>query len=117
MGRGFVTAFLLILIALACLTVARRIERERRLIAKLRSRDAYDAARALDAQQLDADERDTAADLAQAGVLRGGSAHYLDVESLATFRRKRVRFAVSGALMALAVAALVAYIALGLSPA
>jgi hypothetical protein len=114
MGRGFVTALLLIVIALACITVARRIERERRLIAKLRARDAYDAARALDTGQLDADERDTAADLAQAGVLRrGGNAHYLDLQSLATFKRKRVRFAVSGALMALAVAALVAVLVLG----
>jgi type II secretory pathway component PulM len=114
MGRGFVTALLLVLIALACITVARRIERERRLIAKLRARDAYDAGSALDAGQLDADERDTAADLAQAGVLRsGGNAHYLDLDTLAIFRRKRVRFAVSGALVALAVAVLVAVLILG----
>src|SRR5688500_1817532 len=108
-GRGFLTALLLVFIALACISVARRLERERRLLAKLRGQEAFDAARALAAQQLTADERDTAADLLQAGVLRErAGAHYIDAERLATFRRKRVRFAFTGALGALALAVLVA---------
>ena len=36
-GRGFVSAAALIAIALACLTVTRKLERERRLLAKLRA--------------------------------------------------------------------------------
>jgi hypothetical protein len=47
-------------------------------------------------------------------VLRERSgAHYIDAESLASFRRKRVRFAFSGAIGALALAALVALLILG----
>ncbi|MGQ0835143.1 MAG: hypothetical protein ACT4O5_09535 [Gammaproteobacteria bacterium] len=113
-GRGFATALCLILIALVCIAVARRFERERRLLAKLGQRDAFDAARALDVLQLSEDERDTVADLTHAGVLREqGGAHYIDPESLARFRRKRRRIALTGALGALALAALVAALILG----
>jgi hypothetical protein len=114
MSRGFLTALLLAVIALACIAVARRFERERRLLAKLRKRDAFDADRALADRHLTQDERDTAADLLHAGVLRAASgAHYIDPESLVSFRRKRVRLAFSGALGALAVATLVALAILG----
>ncbi|HKZ74172.1 MAG TPA: hypothetical protein VJ011_08910 [Steroidobacteraceae bacterium] len=113
-GRGFATALCLVLIALACIAVARRFERERRLIAKLRRRDAFDADRALSARHLSDDERDTVTDLTRAGVLRErGGSHYIDAASLAVFRRKRVRVALSGALVALAVCAFVAAAILG----
>jgi hypothetical protein len=115
MSKGFLTALFLVVIALACIAVARRFERERRLLGKLRARAAFDPGHALDSRELSADERDTAADLQQAGVLReaGAGACYVDPESLASFRRKRMRVAFSGALGALAVAALVAVLILG----
>jgi hypothetical protein len=115
MSRGLLTALLLVVIALACIAAARRFERERRLLGKLRQRAAFDAGHALAAGDLNDDERDTAADLKQAGVLRdaGGGACYIDPETLASFRRKRMRFAFSGALGALAIAALVAVLVLG----
>ena len=39
-GRGFASAAALIAIALACLAITRKLERERRLLAKLRKRAA-----------------------------------------------------------------------------
>lgn len=112
-GRGFATASLLILIALACSAVARRLEKERRLIAKLRSRQACDPSRAIRVNELSDDERHTVSGLTQAGVLRGhGNARYLELTALASFRLKRVLLALSGALAALAVAALVAFLIL-----
>lgn len=115
MSRGFLTALLLAIIALVCIAAARRFERERRLLGKLRRRAAFDAHHALAAGELSEDERDTAADLREAGVLRdaGADACYIDPEMLASFRRKRMRFAFSGALGALAIAALVAVLFLG----
>jgi hypothetical protein len=112
-GRGFATASILILVALACIAVARRFEKERRFIGKLRQQKAFDPSRAIRVSDLSDDERLTAADLTAAGVLRGhGNARYLEPAALAAFRNKRIVLAVSGALAALAVAAVMAFLIL-----
>ena len=54
-GRGFATAVLLILIALTCIAFAKRMERERRLLQKLREHDGQ-----VSFDELTDDERDTA---------------------------------------------------------
>jgi len=105
-GRGFATAVVLILIALTCIAFAKRIERERSLLRKFRDSDGnirYEA--------LTEDERDTAESLCKAGVLAKNRARdytYLP-EALQTFRRKRIRFALSGALAALTLGVIVAF--------
>jgi len=97
-SRGFVTAALLILIALASLAVARRLEREYRLLAKLRARADVPAA-GIGLEELSAQERDTALDLEAAGVLRPrGGRHYIDMKAYAGFRRNRLRLALGGSL-------------------
>jgi hypothetical protein len=68
-GRGLVSAAALIAIALACLTVTRKLERERRLLRKLRKRGAVEPGWALPLDELTDDERDAAASLADSGVL------------------------------------------------
>jgi hypothetical protein len=99
-GRGLATAGSLILIALLCIASAKRLERERRLIQKVRQRGAV----SLDA--LSDDERDTAYSLRECGVLRMDQARgYIEPEGLRKFRRKRIRFALTGALLALALGA------------
>jgi hypothetical protein len=104
-GRGFATAVLLILIALTCIAFAKRMERERRLLQKLRERDGV-----VSFDELSDDERDTAEALREAGVLRKDrNRGYVHPEGLKTFRRKRLRFALSGALAALMLGAIVAY--------
>ena len=112
-GRGFVSAAALIGIALACLAISRRFERERRLLEKLRSRGALDSATAVPLSDLSDDERDAAESLATAGVLgiRENLCHVRGVE-LATFRRKRLRLMVSGACGALILCCLVALVIL-----
>jgi hypothetical protein len=103
-ARGLATAASLILIALTCIAIAKRLERERRLIQKLRERGAV----SLD--DLTDDERDTAHGLREAGVLRMDRTRgVIEPEGLRQFRRKRVRFALSGALIAAVLCALVAY--------
>jgi len=103
-GRGLATAGSLILIALACIAVAKRLERERRLLRRLRDEGAV----LLD--ELTDDERDTAEGLRAAGVLRVDSRRgVVEPEGLREFRRKRVRFALTGALIALVLAGVVAY--------
>jgi hypothetical protein len=112
-GRGFATASILILVALACIAIARRFEKERRLIAKLHTQKAFDPSRAIRVNELSDDERMTVSDLTQAGVLRGhGNARYLELTALSSFRIKRIFLACSGALAALAVAALMAFLIL-----
>jgi hypothetical protein len=107
-GRGFATAVLLILIALTCIAFAKRLERERRLLRKLRDNEGN-----LSFDELSDDERDTAESLRQAGVLRKDrNRGYVHPEGLKTFRQKRVRFALSGALAALALGAIVAFVLL-----
>jgi hypothetical protein len=104
-GRGFATAVLLILIALTCIAFAKRMERERRLLRKLRDNEGT-----LSFDDLSDDERATAESLRRAGVLRKDRDRgYVHPEGLKAFRQKRLRFALSGALGALALGAIVAY--------
>jgi len=106
-GRGFATAVCLILIALTCIAIAKRLERERRLLQKLRD------GQPLVFDTLTDDERDTAEHLRAAGVLRmDRNRGYVEPEGLERFRGKRLRFALTGALAALALAILVAFILL-----
>jgi hypothetical protein len=106
-GRGLATAASLILIALTCIAIAKRLERERRLIQKLRETGPVPL------DELSGDERDTARSLQEAGVLRVDQKRgYLQPEGLRQFRSKRVRFALTGALIALALCLVVAYILL-----
>lgn len=106
-GRGFATALILILIALACIAIARRLEKERRFIGKLCTLKAFDPSNAVRLDQLTPDELATVADLTSAGVLHGrGNIRYLEQSAFAAFRRKRIRLTLLGAVTALAVAGL-----------
>ena len=113
-GRGFVSAAALIAIALACLTVTRKLERERRLLAKLRRRGAVDSGGAgMSRDELTDDERDSAESLAAAGVLdltRGRVS--IRTAELGMFRRKRLRLMVVGGFGAFLLACLVAVLIL-----
>jgi len=108
-GRGFASAAALIAIALACLAITRKLERERRLLAKLRKRG--DAGITL--AELTDDERDAAESLAAAGVLdiQHQRATIRTVE-LGVFRRKRMRLMVMGGFGAFLLACLVALLIL-----
>jgi hypothetical protein len=109
-SRGFLTAAALIAIALACIASLRKLQRERRLILKLRS---LDPGRALLLDQLTEDERDAAYSLSRAGVLKlDGQRLTLKIAAVATFRRKRLRLALSGAFGALLLACIVAILIL-----
>jgi hypothetical protein len=104
-GRGFATAALLVLIALTCIAIAKRFEGERRMIRKLRRLEAG----SIPLEGLNEDERDTLERLRAAGVLRmDRSTGYVDAHALKAFKAKRVRFAISGALIALGLAVVVA---------
>jgi hypothetical protein len=113
-GRGFISAAALIAIALACLTVTRKLERERRLLAKLRRRGALDSGSAgIALDELTDDERESAESLAAAGVLaltRGRVS--IRAAELGTFRRKRLRLMVMGGFGAFLLACLVAVLIL-----
>jgi hypothetical protein len=113
MSRGLVSAAALIAIALACLAVTRKLERERRLLAKLRRRGATDATPGVSLDGLTDDERDAAGSLAAAGVLeiRQGRCSIRTVE-LGTFGRKRFRLVVMGGFGAFLLACLVALLIL-----
>jgi hypothetical protein len=101
-GRGFATAALLILVALTCIAIAKRLESERRMIRKLRQLRAGDEARTVSLEGLSDVERDTLERLRSAGVLRmDRNRGYIDPDGLRTYRAKRVRFAIGGALIAL----------------
>ena len=108
-GRGFASAAALIAIALACLAITRKLERERRLLAKLRKR----AAAGITLTELSDDERDAAESLAAAGVLdiQHQRVTVRTVE-LGVFRRKRMRLMVMGGLGAFLLACLVALLIL-----
>jgi hypothetical protein len=112
-GKGLVSAAALIAIALACLTVTRKLERERRLLAKLRRKGAVEPGWALPLEELTDDERDAADSLAASGVLeiRQRRAHIRPVE-LGLFRRKRQRLMILGGLGAFLLAVLVAVLIL-----
>ena len=109
-GRGFASAAALIAIALACLAITRKLERERRLLAKLRKRSAGGG---IALAELTDDERDAAESLASAGVLdiQQERASIRTVE-LAAFRRKRMRLMVMGGFGAFLLACLVALLIL-----
>jgi hypothetical protein len=111
--RGLASAAALIGIALTCLAISRRFERERRLLARLRARGAVDSTNEVLLSELSDDERDAAESLATAGVLgiRGNRCYIRGVESV-TFRRKRLRLLVSGAFGALLLCCLVALVIL-----
>ena len=108
-GRGFASAAALIAIALACLAITRKLERERRLLAKLRKRGAAGIA----LTELTDDERDAAESLVAAGVLdiQQQRATVRTVE-LGVFRRKRMRLMVMGGFGAFLLACLVALLIL-----
>jgi hypothetical protein len=117
-SRGFATAAILIIIALACLSVVRRMERDRRILATLRERRAFDFANAVPLDSLSPELRDSAESLAQAGVITigkgatGRAACYLVQSEVPVFRRKRTRLALVGAIGALALAVVVALLIL-----
>jgi hypothetical protein len=112
-GRGLLTVACLVLIALSCISIVRKLERERRLLRKLRAQGALGAETAIPLGSLSEDERDCARSLAAAGVVTvaHGSCH-LRVAELSAFRGKRVRLALSGGLTALIVAVLAAMLIL-----
>jgi hypothetical protein len=110
-GRGFATAALLILVALTCIAIAKRLEGERRMIRMLRDRRASEKGIHLD--DLDEGERDTFDRLRAAGVARmDRSRGYINAEALRTFKGKRMRFALTGAMCALLLAMVIAYVIL-----
>ena len=103
-GRGLATAGSLILIALTCIAIAKRLERERRFLRRLRDEDAV----SLDS--LTDDERETAEHLRAAGVLRMDSRRgVVEPVGLREYQRKRVRVAMTGAVIALVLGLGVAY--------
>jgi hypothetical protein len=112
-GRGLLTVACLVFLALGCLSVVRSLERERRLVRKLRARGAINPSAAVPIDELTEDERDCARSLATAGVLNlKGRGCYLRSSELPLFRRKRVRLALSGALGVLALAVVLAVLIL-----
>jgi hypothetical protein len=106
-GRGFATAVVLVVIALTCITFAKRLERERRLLRKLRENEGT-----VSFNSLSEDERDTAESLTKAGVLRKDRTRFVHSEGLKAFKQKRVRLALSGAAAALLLGVVVAFILL-----
>jgi hypothetical protein len=112
-GRGIATAALLILVALTCIAIAKRLEGERRMIRKLRELRATDTSKAIPLDDLDEVERDTLERLRAAGVIRMDRTRgYINPDALRTFKGKRMRFAVTGAFLALLLALGIAYIIL-----
>jgi hypothetical protein len=109
-SRGFVTTALLIIVALLSLAVARRLEREYRLLRKVRARAAQPGLRT---GELNEEERETALDLQSQGVLREHSGHYeLDAAAYAAFRGERLRLALGGGLGAVLLAIAIAFVLL-----
>ncbi len=112
-GRGLLAVACLVFIALCCISVVRKLERERRLLKKLRTLRAFDLHSAVSLRELTEDERDCAESLAIAGVLTiQRNECYLRSGELPVFRRKRVRLALSGGLAALILAVVVAVLIL-----
>ena len=113
-GKGLLSAAALIAIALSCLTITRKLDRERRLLAKLRKRGALmPGVTAMALDDLTEDERDAADSLSAAGVLEIRDERvFIRTRALGTFRRKRVRLVVLGGFGALLLACLVAVLIL-----
>jgi hypothetical protein len=113
MNRGLISAAALIAIALVCLTITRKLERERRLLRKLRKRSAVDAASGIGLDELSEDESDAAHSLVAAGVLDIERKRcFIRPVELGTFRRKRLRLIVLGGFGALLLACLLAVLIL-----
>jgi len=111
--RGLISAAALISIALVCLTITRKLERERRLLGKLRRRGAKDAGQGIDLDELSDDEREAAHSLSAAGVLEIQRRRcFIRPIELGTFRRKRLRVMVLGGFGALLLACLIAVLIL-----
>ena len=112
-GRGLLAVACLVFIALCCSCVVRKLERERRLLRKLRGLGAIDTGRSMPLRGLTDDERDCAQSLATAGVLTiRQNGCYLRSAELPVFRRKRMRLALSSGLAALVLAFVVAVLIL-----
>jgi hypothetical protein len=123
-GRGLASAAALIAIALVCLTVTRKLERERRLLAKLRKRDGRrtgalnsgdrpTGAVGIPLDELSEDDRDAAESLAAAGVLEIQRQRVsIKTVELGAFRKKRLRLMVTGGFGAFLLACLVALLIL-----
>ena len=110
-SRGIATAALLILVALTCIAIAKRLEGERRMIRLLRERRANEQGIPLD--DLDDIERDAFERLRAAGVARMDRKRgYINPDALRSFKGKRMRFAITGGFLALLLAMAIAYIVL-----
>ena len=108
-GRGFATAGLLILVGLVCIATAKRLEGERRMIAKLRELRDPNSTGAVPLDGLSVVERDTLERLREAGVIRMDRTQgYINPEALRAFKGKRIRFALTGVLFASALVVLIA---------
>jgi len=108
-GRGLLTVACLVLIALSCISVVRTLERERRLLRKLRASGRSP----VPLRDLTDDERDCAKALANAGVLTiERNECYVRSAELPVFQRKRLRLALSGGVIALIFALVVAVLIL-----
>jgi hypothetical protein len=108
-GRGLLAVACLVLIALGCIAVVRTLERERRLLRKLRAHGGDSVL----LRDLSDDERDCAKSLAGAGVLTiQQNECYVRSAELPVFKRKRVRLALSGGVIAAIVAIVVAVLIL-----
>ena len=113
MSKGFITAALLIAIALFCLSFTRRLERERRLLAKLRKWGANEPGWSVALSELTPDERDAAETLAAGDAIRIHQGRIsLQTAQLRTFRQKRMRLMITGGFGALLLAVLVAVLIL-----
>ena len=114
-GRGLLAVACLVLIALSCISVVRTLERERRLLRKLRAQGGGLAACTgpVPLRDLTDDEQDCAKSLARAGVLTiEQNRCYVRAAELPVFKRKRVRLVLSGGLIALVLAVVVAVLIL-----
>ena len=112
-GRGLLAVACLVFIALCCISVVRKFERERRLLRKLRGRGAIGEGSSVPLRELTDDERDCAESLAIAGVLTIQYQRcYVRSAELPVFRHRRVRLALSGGFAALVLALIVALLIL-----
>lgn len=113
--RGLASAAALIAIALACLTITRKLERERRLLAKLRNRGGRPSGSGpgIPLDELSENDRDAAESLATTGVLEiQRNRVSIKAVELSAFRKKRLRLMVTGGFGAFLLACLVALLIL-----
>ena len=83
------------------------------MIRKLRELRATDSGKSIPLNDLDEVERDTLERLRAAGVIRmDRSRGYINPDALRSFKGQRMRFALTGAMLALFVAMAIAYIVL-----